>query len=583
MCSEGACVVDCPMGTARCGTECVTLESDPQHCGGCGVACAQGTSCVDGSCRCPEGSAICGGACVDLQGDPENCGGCGSQCFDGFFCSEGQCVCPSGTVSCGAVCADVRYDPNNCGACNRYCQFGQACVNGACETPCPAGWLRCGAQCVDPQTEPNHCGTCGNACGGLSCLGGLCTSCDSAVTDCDSDGWKVADGDCCDQPGACGSQPGGVNPGALELSGNGIDDNCNGLVDAADALDTASCDGKLASNASSAFDFAQALGLCRTTSENAALPERTWGLVSARLLRVTGEPLTWPAAASIRPKFGDSLAPREGSQMVVLSSGIAADATQTQPGPNGGPFASGGTSILSTSHQAPTADLQACTQPYCIRDWFTLGNPPLKLASRLPEAPGCSSGGIAAQFAYDSVMLVLRLRAPTNARAFQFSGYFISSEYPEFVCSHFNDQLVALVDTPGGAPVGVVNPPDKNLMTYFNGGRSWPIGINMAKGTSLFRVCEPEAWSPACWNPNTSPLSCGLGTGDLAGTGYERGNGCLNGGGTGWLVTSGNVRPGEIVELRIALWDVGDTGHDSIALLDGFKWLENPTLPGTTD
>ncbi|MGA9525908.1 MAG: MXAN_6577-like cysteine-rich protein, partial [Myxococcaceae bacterium] len=339
VCSEGACVVDCPMGTARCGTECVTLESDPQHCGGCGVACAQGTSCVDGSCRCPEGSAICGGACVDLQGDPENCGGCGSQCFDGFFCSEGQCVCPSGTVSCGAVCADVRYDPNNCGACNRYCQFGQACVNGACETPCPAGWLRCGAQCVDPQTEPNHCGTCGNACGGLSCLGGLCTSCDSAVTDCDSDGWKVADGDCCDQPGACGSQPGGVNPGALELSGNGIDDNCNGLVDAADALDTASCDGKLASNASSAFDFAQALGLCRTTSENAALPERTWGLVSARLLRVTGEPLTWPAAASIRPKFGDSLAPREGSQMVVLSSGIAADATQTQPGPNGGPFA----------------------------------------------------------------------------------------------------------------------------------------------------------------------------------------------------------------------------------------------------
>ncbi len=571
------------MGTTRCGESCVSFDSDPLNCGGCGIACSDGMSCVDGSCRCTGGSALCGGECIDVQNDAKNCGGCGSQCFTGFFCSEGQCVCPSGTVACDAMCADVFTDPNNCGGCNRYCQAGQTCVNGLCETPCPAGWLRCGTQCVDPQTEPYHCGACGNVCGGLSCIGGQCTTCDSAVTDCDGDGWLVANGDCCDQPGACGSQPGRVNPGAIEFVLNGIDDNCNGLVDAADALDTGSCDGKLASNSSSAMEYAQALGLCRTTSETAPLPQKTWGVISAELLRVTGEPLTYSAAASIRPGFGNGLVPREGSRLVVLSSGIAADATQTLPGPNGGPIVVGGSSTLSESHRTPTADLQSCTHPHCIGDWFALGNPPLKLASRLPEAPGCSSGGVAAQFAYDSVMLVLRLRAPTNARAFKFSGYFISSEYPEFVCTHYNDQFIALIDTPGGAPSGAVNPPDKNLMTYFNAGRQWPIGINMARGTSLFRVCEPQASSPGCWNPNTSPLSCGSGPGELYGTGYERGGGCLNGGGTGWLVTSGNVRPGEIVELRIGLWDVGDSGHDSIALLDGFQWLEHPTFPGTTD
>ena len=39
--------------------------------------------------------------------------------------------------------------------------------------------------------------------------------------------------------------------------------------------------------------------------------------------------------------------------------------------------------------------------------------------------------------------------------------------------------------------------------------------------------------------------------------------------------------PGGIVELRIAIWDVGDTAFDSTALIDGFQWFPNATLPGT--
>ena len=32
---------------------------------------------------------------------------------------------------------------------------------------------------------------------------------------------------------------------------------------------------------------------------------------------------------------------------------------------------------------------------------------------------------------------------------------------------------------------------------------------------------------------------------------------------------------------RIAVWDVGDSSFDSVALVDGFTWLANATLPGT--
>lgn len=41
------------------------------------------------------------------------------------------------------------------------------------------------------------------------------------------------------------------------------------------------------------------------------------------------------------------------------------------------------------------------------------------------------------------------------------------------------------------------------------------------------------------------------------------------------------VIPGDVVQLRIAIWDVGDAMYDSMALIDGFQWLANATLPGT--
>lgn len=44
-CSFGECSCD-----TRCGSECVDVDRDPNHCGGCGVACEPGTGCIDGVC-----------------------------------------------------------------------------------------------------------------------------------------------------------------------------------------------------------------------------------------------------------------------------------------------------------------------------------------------------------------------------------------------------------------------------------------------------------------------------------------------------------------------------------------------------
>lgn len=631
ICAEGNCMRECGVGETACGNYCVDTFTDVLNCGGCNNVCTAGATCVNGACQCPEpaNQLYCSGLCPDVRTDPTNCGACGATCQQGFQCESrscvitcndgetrctpvscanlndeaancgqcgracpntgvcinGNCLCGAGLTLCGTApnwsCANIYTDTNNCGACGTVCPGGQTCENGLCELPCPSGQTRCGTQCVNTQTDLTSCGMCQQSCvGGEYCDGGACAACESATTDCDGDGWKVSEGDCCDQVGGCASDPKLVNPGAFELPSNNLDDNCNGLVDTADVLDTQPCDSALDGGAWDAGDYAKALGICRTTTLNPPTPQdRTWGLLSVQLLKVDGTLLDSDEAASIRSHFGNAYLPQEGSALAVISSGIAADATQTNPGPNGGPsFEPSGTHGFGTLE-----NIQSCTLPYCIKDWFVSSNPPLKNANQLPAAPGCASSVTGASEAQDSVMLVLRLRAPTNARAFTFKGLFVSSEYPEYVCTEFNDQLVALVTTPGNSPVPVPNPPDLNLMTYSQGGKKWPIGINVAKGTDLFKACEAPGTNAACFDQNVSSLSCSDGAAALSGTGYEApfSGDCPQGGASRWLSTTGNVVPGQIVELRIGIWDVGDSALDSTALLDGFRWLTNPRQAGT--
>ncbi|MSP25649.1 MAG: hypothetical protein EXR75_10880 [Myxococcales bacterium] len=626
VCSDGTCGVSCLGGTTKCGELCVNIGSDPANCGACAMACAVGELCSNGICglTCEDGGGIdCGGVCVNSAIDANNCGACGMACDPGLVCAGGTCqlACSGGTKTCGSGCVDVTNDPNNCGDCGTVCdamkgevcslgvcsfeciggttecsglcvdtnldvancggcamacKAAEVCTAGKCLSVCGAGLTKCGNACVDMMTDDSHCGGCATVCkSNEDCKLGKCEACNTVTTDCDADGWKVADGDCCDLPGSCGADPKLVNPGAVEVKGNGVDDNCNGKLDLFDPEDTVPCDQALTSNSQVPGDYAKALGICRTTTLSPLLKDRTWGLIEAKLLRANGTALPANATSiSLRNSFGAvSPATVQGQRAAVLSTGLAADYTQTLPGPN----TSGSTNFGSN------VNISTCVGADCIKDWFTTANPPLKKANELPVAPNCGSGsaGEPAQ-ARDSVMLKLKLRAPTNARAFSFNSYFMSNEYPEFVCSDFNDQFAVLIDT-AKPPTPIPNPIDKNLMVFSEGMAQWPIGINVASGTSLFNVCETQLQNTACWDTSVSAKSCSLGAAQLAGSGFGKDGGgiCTKGGGTYWLTTSGNVAPGETVDLRIVIWDVGDDSLDSLTILDGFEWLANATLPGT--
>ena len=56
-----------------------------------------------------------------------------------------------------------------------------------------------------------------------------------------------------------------------------------------------------------------------------------------------------------------------------------------------------------------------------------------------PNAPGCPAAG--SNQALNSVMLKIRVRVPTNAKSFNVQMYFMSSEWPEWTCTPYNDMF----------------------------------------------------------------------------------------------------------------------------------------------
>src|SRR5262249_36732590 len=142
-------------------------------------------------------------------------------------------------------------------------------------------------------------------------------------------------------------------------------------------------------------------------------------------------------------------------------------------------------------------------------------------ANNFPNAPGCPDpqGGTTAN---DPVALKVRVRVPTNAKSFTVATYFFSSEYPEWVCSPYNDFFLTLLDSgfmPG--PNEAPNPADKNLAFYDPppaGGQVYPVGVNLAFGnTGLFTQCKN---GPTGCGGGSVPGNCGtcVSTNDLAGT-----------------------------------------------------------------
>lgn len=568
--SKNECSVGCT-DNSDCNVALNQLCNPQLHqCVGCvtDANCASGSICIANTCipgcndnqPCQPGYTCCNFTCYDLTNDEEHCGDCTTICenapctnvndpnypnCDPFpnadpLCQNGACT----AGNCKGVWKDCNKDPiDGCeqnslqdGDClcapgdMQACYFGspgtenKGICKGGMQTCNPDGlsWGPCVGQ-VLPAFE-----ICGN---------GIDEDCDSIIdnaSDIDGDGWTSCNGDCCDGSTSCGD-PTLVNPGAFEVLNDGIDNDCDPAT--SDVVPPADCSSVSKFTDVTGEDVAHAMELCQFTAPNPPLPQKKWGVVGVQQLLADGSAPNatqfanmqdWQSA--IFTEYGTGgVVPKKGLTMAALGSGKTRD--QNDPGfvaPNGG-------TGFSSNSQPPAAYLAAN-------------------GGQLPSSAGCSGNCPAGSGANDSVNVKLTIRVPTNAQTFSYDFRFFSAEYWTYACSSFNDFYLALLQSASPAI-----PTDKNVSFDTQGN---PISVN----NGFFEVCVAKG----CY-------TCPDGANELAGTGMQLAN---TGGGTKWLTTDVPIVPGETVSLELMIFDVSDTALDSIILLDNFRWnLAPPSCP----
>ncbi len=335
------------------------------------------------------------------------------------------------------------------------------------------------------------------------------------------------------------------DPGNYDIPGNGCDDDGDGKVD-----NVAACDSSLPQGGT-AMQLAQAMGLCQQSNNG------SWGVVSAKLTQGYGN-TTAPDShqTSILQAFGSALTPREGNAFGVLSSGYA-QAMDSCP------------TAQRFSGLAGTSFKFGCkmTGPGAAPNGFP------KSASGCPSQAGSAVN--------DVVDLQLVIKVPKNANGFSFDFDFGSGEWPEYVCSPFNDSFIAYLKS---AAFNGGNPDNISFDSQNN-----PVSVNNA----FFAQCSPAGAKTGCAPQATAgTAACGGGSNDLAGTGFLDMNDSSNpyacnttetgGGMTGWLTTQAPAQPGETLTINLLIWDTGDNYYDSSVILDDWQWKPDPVTVSTT-
>lgn len=564
---------DCPSGqycdtaTQKCGAGCdeasdcsgatAICDSATHTCVGClqDTDCPAGEICSSNSCAAGcsvsqpcvnTNETCCGSSCHDTQSDANNCGTCGTTCPSypnaASVCSAGTCgmgACANGFDDCNKNALDgCEWNTAVSGAC--VCTPGstQSCYTGPSGTAgvgsCKAGQQTCDAT-------------------GLSwgpCLGQIvpsdevcannvdedCNGVADDVKDVDGDGWTKCEGDCCEDTTQC-SKPDKVNPGAFEVVGNQVDDDCDPST--SDTTPVAACATAAKFTGVTGTDVAKAIDLCQFTTANPPKNVKKWGVITAAQVLPNGSNPTATALSEMQNyqtavlvNYGTGgIVPTKGPTMAGISAGRMRD--QNDPNyvnPNPG-------TSFSTSASPPPAYLAAH-------------------GGNLPASSGCNGTCPAGSGANDPVNVKLTIRVPTNAQSFSYKFRFFSSEYWSWQCTQYNDFYLALLTS---AAAGI--PADKNIS--FDSLNN-PVSVN----NGFFDLCV----SKGC---NTCPA----GTSELNGTGMQLSS---TGGGTKWLTTTAPVVPGETMTIEFMVFDVSDHILDSLTILDNFQWSLDPSGVGTT-
>jgi hypothetical protein len=270
---------NCDNGVFCDGAETCDAVNDCQA--GTPPTCDDGVGCTDDSCNagtdscdnvandanCDDG-AFCNGA--ETCNPTLDCQAGSAQCTEpGETCDEGGDVCVPSVCDNDGVC-EAGEDCNNCANdCISGTSAGAVCGNGICETADGEDCVTCAADCNGVQSRrPSNRFCCGNGgsnpvgCGDSRCFDGgvLCTTdpapsggycCGDAVCEGAEDGFSCEID--CGLPPVCGDNfcdPGedpcscavdcGTPPGSeAGLCTDGIDNDCGGGIDCADA----DCDG----------------------------------------------------------------------------------------------------------------------------------------------------------------------------------------------------------------------------------------------------------------------------------------------------------------------------------------------------
>jgi len=522
ICDDGnLCTGDGKCGAGSCGAgtaiscddknEC-TLDTCDGKTGAC-VHAAQAGCVPAASPPCTTNADCAAGVC-----DPAAlaCVGClsSANCASGSICLKHSCVAATACVS-DTQCKTTKQVCSGwykaCVDCNSAtdCGLSEACVDSKCvaapacksSKDCPKVCNLQAGVCVECTTSADCAGNqicdASHTCVAKICTGQACAG--KQLYPCRPDGTgyypaaTCADGnlctaDACDAAQGCVFTP-KFDASLPELPLDALDNNCNGQTD---ETAPAVCDGNLLTSADA--DFAAAIDLCG-------------GVVSS-----TFTTLSDPKAHAILGKFGAKNLPQLGNRLVALSTGIAL--------PEG---------------------VTGYAEPQSGTDW--------KKSSTYPAASQCKTVGTAA---HDLIEWKLVLTVPASAQSLDFDFFFLSTEFPEYLSSTFNDHLLVLLDS---------NAMKGNIL--FD-----DTGDCFTATKELFKVCK------GC------PLTDAL----LAGTGYEvlGSGGDPAGGGTGWMSVGAPVMPGETITLRFLLFDDGDGIYDTAVLLDRFRWsgakLTKPTL-----